>query len=87
VPNGHGTLQRSAWAPLAERGRFYAPGRVDNAAIDWATQQITDFIRQKERRGLSLAAQIQNDPGCQQLLATEPNLLRRVMCADPLPIP
>ena len=43
------------------------------------------FIQKEERRGLALASQVQNDPALQPLLAAEPNLLRRVMCADPLP--
>jgi hypothetical protein len=60
---------------------------VDSAAVNWAAQQIIGFIRQEEARGAQLAIQIQNDPGLQPLLAAEPNLLRRIMCADPLPVP
>lgn len=87
VPHGHAILQRSAWAPLVHRGRFYPSGRVDQGAVNWATQEIMNFIRQEERRGVSLGAQVQNDPGFQPSLAAEPHLLRRIMCADPLPTP
>jgi hypothetical protein len=87
LPRGHVTLQRSAWTPIIERGRFYPPGRVDRDAVTWATQEITAFIREKERRGQDLATQLEHDPRFQPLLDAEPNLLRRVMCADPLPIP
>lgn len=87
LPQGHTVAQRSAWGPLLQRGRRYPPGRVDSAAVTWVTQEIIAFIRQEERRGLSLAEQIANDPGFRPLLADEPNLLRRVMCADPPPIP
>lgn len=86
LPHGHVILARSGWAPLISRARFYAPGRVDSAAVNWAAQQIIDFIKQEEARGAQLAIQIQNDPGLQPLLAAEPNLLRRIMCADPLPV-
>lgn len=86
VPHGHVILRRSAWGPLVHRGRRYPSGRVDNATVAWATQEIAAFIRQEERRGVSLAEQIQNDPGFQPLLSAEPNLLRRIMCADPPPI-
>jgi len=60
---------------------------VDAAAVAWATQEIIAFIRQEERREVSLAEQIQNDPGFQPWLASEPNLLRRIMGADPPSIP
>lgn len=83
LPHGHVILQRSAWGPLVHRGRRYPPGRVDNAAVTWATEEIVAFIRQEESRGASLAEQIPNDPGFQTLLTEEPNLLRRIMCADP----
>jgi hypothetical protein len=85
VPPGHVTLQRSAWAPLINRGRFYPPARVDSSAVDWAAKEIEAFIKQEERRGVSLAAQIENDPDFKPVMAEEPNLLRRIMCADPLP--
>lgn len=85
VPRSNVILQRSAWGPLVQRGRFYPPGRVDGGAVNWATQEIIAFIRQEEKRGVFLAIQVQNDPGCQSLLTNEPNLIRRVMCADPLP--
>jgi hypothetical protein len=87
VPHGHPTLNRSAWGPLVQRGRFYPAGRVDGGAVSWTAREILAFIQQEERRGLSLATQVQSDPGLQHLLTTEPNLLRRVMCADPLPTP
>jgi hypothetical protein len=87
VPHNHVILPRSAWGPLVHRGRFYPPGRVDGGAVNWAVQQILGFVGQEERRGVSLAVQIQYDPGFQPLLAAEPNLLRTIMCADPLPAP
>jgi hypothetical protein len=87
LPRGHGILDRPAWGGLGQRARFYPPGRVDGGAVNWATQEILAFIRQEERRGVALAAQVQIDPDFQPLLAAEPNLLRRVMGADPLPIP
>lgn len=85
VPQSHPVLQRSVWATMLHRGSFYTSGRVDSAAVNWAYQQIVSFIRQEERRGLSLAEQVQNDPGFQPWLASEPNFLHRVMCADPPP--
>jgi len=60
---------------------------MDGGAVDWATRQIVDFIRHEETRGADLAVQVQNDPGFAPLLAAEPNLLGRVMCADPPTIP
>ncbi len=87
VPQNHVILQRSAWGPLVQRGQFYRPGRVDSRAINWATREIMAFIRQEEKRGASLADQIRSDPNFQLLLEKEKNLLRRVMCADPPPIP
>jgi hypothetical protein len=87
LPRGHAILERSAWGALGQRGRSYPAGRVDGGAVIWATQEIMNFIRQEERRGVALAAQVQADPNFQPLLAAEPNLLRRVMCADPLPVP
>lgn len=87
LPKSHATLARSGWGPLVHRARFYGPSRVDGGAVDWAAQQIVDFIRQEEIRGAALAIQVQNDPGFRPLLALEPNLLRRIMCADPAPVP
>lgn len=87
VPHAHEVLQRSAWGPIIGRGRHYPPKRVDASAVMWATQEIIAFIRQEERRGVSLAEQIQNDPGLRPRLDAEPNLLRRIMCADPPSIP
>jgi hypothetical protein len=87
LPHGHEILGRSAWGPLVHRGRFYPGQRVDGGAVSWAAQEIIDFIQHEERRGVSLAVQVQNDPRLQPLLASEPNLLRRIMCADPLPMP
>jgi len=87
VPQNHVILRRSAWGPLVQRGQFYRPGRVDSRAINWATQEIMAFIRQEEKRGASLADQVRSDPNFQPLLEKEKNLLRRVMCADPPPIP
>jgi hypothetical protein len=87
VRHDHLVLQRSAWRPLIDRGRVYPGGRVDDRAVSWATQEIVSFIGQEEKRGRSLAVQVQNDPGFQPLLSAEPNLLRRIMCADPLPVP
>jgi hypothetical protein len=76
-------MQRSAWASLIQLGRFHHTGRVDAAANNWAINEIADFVRQEEKRGASLAAQLQNDPGFQPRLTREPNLIRRVMGADP----
>ncbi len=87
VPQSHPVLQRSVWGSLAQRGRFYPPGKVDDGAVDWTTQEVASFIKQEESRGASLAIQIQNDPSFQRLLEEEDNLLSRVMCADPPPIP
>ncbi|MEX0717590.1 MAG: toll/interleukin-1 receptor domain-containing protein [Planctomycetaceae bacterium] len=87
VPPSHPVLRRSAWAPHLHRGRFYPAGRVDDDAVEWTVGEIIEFIREKERRGVALAEQLQNDPGAQKLLTSEPNLLRRVMCADPVPLP
>ena len=84
VPQGKASLLRSAWGPLVERGRFYPPGRVDSGAVHWATQEIMAFIRQEERRGASLADQVQNDPRFQSFLEDEPHLLQRIMCGDPV---
>lgn len=83
LPPGHEILQRSAWGPFVHRGRRYPAGRVDNTAAAWATQELIAFIQQEDRRGASLAEQIQNDPGFQPLLVAEPNMLQRIMCADP----
>ena len=87
LPKTHPTLLRSAWGPLTSRARSYAPARVDAGAVDWATREIVNFIRQEATRGKALAEQVQNDPGFGQLLREGPNLLRRIMCADPPPIP
>jgi len=87
LPHDHGILRRSAWGPLIEGARFYPPARADGSAVNWAVQEIVRFIGQEERRGVSLAEQIQNSPGFRSLLAAEPNLLRRIMCADPPPTP
>src|SRR5260370_15745742 len=76
LPHGHALLQRSAWWPLVHRVRRYPPGRVDSAAVTWATQEITAFIRQEERRGASLPEQIANDPAFQPCLSDDPTLLR-----------
>ena len=84
VPRGKANLLRSAWGPLVERGRFYQPGRVDSGAVQWATRQIIAFIRQEEKRGGSLADQVQNDPRLQPFLEDEPHLLQRIMCGDPV---
>jgi hypothetical protein len=83
VPRNYVTLQRSAWGPLVQRGRFSPPARVDGGAIAWATEEIMTFMAQEEIRGDALAAQLQNDPLAQALLAAETNLLRRITCADP----
>ena len=87
VPRSHVTLQRSAWASLVQRGRFYPRRTFDSGAVSWAVQEITAFIQQEEKRGVSLAIQLQNDPGFRPLLTAEPNLLRRIMCAAPPPTP
>ncbi len=87
VPRTHGVLARSVWGPLLTRGRYYPAGRVDAGATAWATREIISFIQQEEKRGASLAEQMQTDPGFQPWLAAEPNLLRRVMGADPPSIP
>ena len=78
VPQDKASLLRSAWGPLVERGRFYPPGRVDSGAVHWATQEIVAFVRQEERRGDSLAVQVQNDPSFQPILKNEPHLLQRI---------
>jgi hypothetical protein len=83
VPHDHVALRRSAWGPLIERGRFYPPGRCDGNAVDWAVVEILRFIQREERRGISLAEDLQDNPAVDSLLRAEPNLLRRVMCADP----
>lgn len=85
VPKAHPILQRSAWGPQIQRGKFYSPGEVDDGAVNWATQEITDFIKQEEIRGSSLADQIEIDPSFRWLLDEEENLLSRVMCSDPTP--
>jgi hypothetical protein len=87
IPKNHPTLVRSAWGPLVQRARFYAPARVDAGAVNWAAQEIIKFTKQEEVRGASLAVQVQQDPGFGQLLGNEPNLLRRIMYADPPPVP
>jgi hypothetical protein len=87
LPHDHGVLHRSAWGPMMSRGTHYPPGRVDAAAVAWATREIVSFIQQEERRGSSLAEQIQIDPGFQPWLSAEPNLLRRIMGADPPSMP
>ena len=84
VPQDKKNLLRSAWGPLIKRGLFYPPGRVDSSAVRWATQQIIAFIRQEERRGASLADQVQNDLNLLTLLEDEPHLLQRVTCEDPV---
>ena len=81
VKPGYQTLLRSAWGPLTERGRFYPPARVDDGAVNSATQQIVSFIKQEEIRGTGLAIQVQNDPGFHSILNAEQNLLGRIMCA------
>ena len=86
-PHAYEILHRSAWGPLIHRGRFYPPGRVDGGAIKWAIEEIISLIRQEEKRGAALAIQVQNDPSFQPWLAAEPNLLGRIMCADPPPMP
>ena len=83
VPQDKGSLLRSAWVPLVERGRFYPPGRVDSGAVHWAAQEIMAFVRQQERRGASLVAQVQDDPSFQSVLKDEPHLLQRITCGDP----
>lgn len=87
LPQGHPILVRSGWGPLVPRARFYAPARVDGGAVAWATQEIISFIKQEEIRGAGLAVQVQRDPGFKPLLSAEPNLLNRIMCADPPRIP
>jgi hypothetical protein len=87
VQKNHLTLARSAWGPLVQRAGFYTPARVDAGAVNWATDQIIEFIKQEEVRGAALAVQVQQDPGFTQLLANEPNLMRRIMYADPPPVP
>ena len=76
-------LNRSAWKPLADRGRFYLSGRVDSKAVNWATKEIVAFIKQEEKRGTFLGDQVQNDLRFQPLLKKEKNLLRRIRCLDP----
>ena len=85
VRRDHPILNRSAWKPLVDRGRFYSPGRVDSRAVNWATREIMAFIRQEEKRGAFVADQVRNDLSFQSLLKKEKNLLRRISCLDPLP--
>lgn len=78
-------MLRSAWGPLMDLGRFYPPGRIDSGAVEWAVHEIIAFIEQKERRGMAMAEEVRNDPDYVDWLLAEPNLLRRIMCADPDP--
>ena len=87
VPRGHLVLPRSVWGAAIAAGTVLSPWTSGRRAKAWATREIISFIQQEERRGLSLAEQIQTDPGFQPWLAAEPNLLRRVMVADPPSIP
>ncbi len=86
LPRNHAILQRSAWGPLVERGRFYTPGRCDADAADWAVQEIAGFVLQEQNRGPRVAEQLQRDDEFRSMLNAEPNLLRRVMCIDPPPM-
>jgi hypothetical protein len=83
VPRANVTLQRSAWSKL--EGSFYPPGRVDGSAISWAVSEIVRFIGQEERRGARLAAEVQFNSELKKWQKAEPNLVRRIMCADPFP--
>lgn len=83
VPKANPILARSAWSPLMQRGSYYASGRLNRGAVKWAAEEILSFIGQEEKRGVSLGAQVKNDPLFEPWLKNEPNLLRRVMCADP----
>ncbi|MDD4892343.1 MAG: hypothetical protein PHU85_20665, partial [Phycisphaerae bacterium] len=65
----------------------YPATRVDSKAVNWAVQEITAFIQQEEKRGPDLADDVMQDPGFEQRLNAETNLLRRIMCADPPPNP
>ena len=83
LPRDDEMLRRSAWAPLIDRGRFYGPGRIDRGAIDWAIDEVVEFVKQEEIRGVEVAEQVERDPAFSAIFGTEPNLLGRIMCLDP----
>ena len=76
-------LRRSAWAPLIDRGRFYCPGRIDRGAVDWAVEEVVEFVKQEEIRGVAVAEQVERDHAFNAMFGTEQNLLGRIMCLDP----
>jgi hypothetical protein len=87
LPRGDLTLRRSAWGPFINRGRFYAGAGIRKRAVQWATRQIIEFVRQEETGGACLIEQLRSDPGFKLWASEEPNLRRRIMCADPPPGP
>lgn len=87
VPQGHLQLARSAYAAIRHFGVFYPPGRLDAGAVAWATNQILSFVRQEQQWAVQIAANMQNDPKMRAYFQQDNNLERRVIAADPPPVP
>ena len=68
LPHGHETLQRSTWAPLIHRGRFYPRGRIDRGAVNWAVDEYRCFHPAGRETGRRNSEQVEHDPSFRPLL-------------------
>ena len=80
-------LPRTIWRTLFDKGRFQGVKRSSRKSqIRWCLQQISEFLRAEQLWGQQIGERIQQDPEL-QAFAGDRNLFRRIIAADPPPIP
>jgi hypothetical protein len=77
-------LLRSAWRVLRDRGAFHRA--VDGDRMIWALQQICQFVRREEIRGLRFAAWLEQEPKARPRFEKPQGLIERITCRQPAAI-
>jgi hypothetical protein len=75
-------LPRSAWSALRDKASFHHP--IDGDPVEWAVNQIADFLDREQRLAMNMAKVV--GPGHGAVMGRT-GLLERVTLFDPKPIP
>ncbi|MEX0867294.1 MAG: toll/interleukin-1 receptor domain-containing protein [Pirellulales bacterium] len=84
VPQDDPLLVRSAYAAIRHKGVYCPP---DADAVDWASDQILQFVYQEQSWASALAINYEGDPVMRSYFDDDDHLARRIKGIDPLPIP
>lgn len=80
------TLPRTVWQAARDRGNFLEPKRGPRAGekrVEWAAEQIVQFLGNEERRATDMAARALVDRAFRRELTKPTGLLQRVTQFDP----